>query len=165
ATAHPPLAQETLKTDGFTALGLYPKEPRTLSFAHPDRKLIGHVVVHGTEEGPITVRLEPWGALTGRLIDEQGQPVAGALLRLHYPDLPRPGFLWPHLEFRTDAQGRFRVESLRPAEKHRLSVAGDDKRTVTPAAAGQLTSLSAAAGEVKDLGDVRVKVGPAKEGQ
>jgi RNA polymerase sigma factor (sigma-70 family) len=158
----PPLAAEGLPTHAFTALGLYPKEPRTLSFAHQDRKLMGYVVVHGTEEGPLTLRLEPWGALTGRLIDDQDKPVAGVILRLHYPDLPRPGFLWQDLEFRTDSQGRFRVECLLPGLKHGLSVVGDAKRALTPTAPEKLNNLSVQAGEVMDLGDVRVKVVPVK---
>jgi RNA polymerase sigma factor (sigma-70 family) len=159
----PPLAQEVLKTDAFTALGLYPKEPRTLSFAHAGRKLVGHVVVNGTEAGPLAVRLEPYGTLTGRVVDEAGEPLAGVLLRLHYPELPRPGFLYRDLEYRTDAQGRFRVEWLLPGLGHGLSVAGDAKRQITAAAPETLKNLSAAAGAARDLGDVRVKVTPVKK--
>jgi hypothetical protein len=33
--------EETLKTEAFTAIGVYPGEPRTLSFVHEKRKLIG----------------------------------------------------------------------------------------------------------------------------
>src|SRR5262249_55666709 len=138
----PPLAQEVLKTDAFTALGLYPKEPRTLSFAHAGRKLVGHVVVNGTEAGALAVRLEADGPLTGRAVDEAGEPLAGVLLRLHYPELPRPGFLYRELEFRTDALGRFRVEWLLPGLGHGLSVTGDAKRQITPVAPEQLKNLS-----------------------
>src|SRR5262249_52881 len=56
-----PVRQETLKADTLTALGLCPGERRTLSFVHKERKLIGHLVVNGTEKGPITVRLHVWG--------------------------------------------------------------------------------------------------------
>jgi hypothetical protein len=90
--------------------------------------------------------------------------VAGALLRLHYPELPRPGLLWRDLEFRTDPQGRFRVECLLPRQEHGLSVAGDAKRAITPAAPEKPIKLSVAAGMVRDLGDIRVKVVPVKEG-
>ncbi len=158
----PPLAPEVLKADAFTALGLYPKEPRTLSFAHKGRKLVGHVIVDGTEKGPLTVRLEPWGELTGRLVDEQGKPLAGVVLRLHYPELPRPGFLWRETEFRTDQQGRFRVEGLLPRLRHGLALVADPKQKVTLSAGEALAGLSAAAGEVKNLGEVRVKVVPVK---
>src|SRR5262249_48696803 len=123
---------------------------------------VGHVVVNGTEGGPLAVRLEPCGALTGRVVDEAGEPLAGVLLRLHYPELPRPGFLYRDLEFRTDAQGRFRVEWLLPGLGHGLSVAGDANPQITPAAPETLKTLSAAAGAAKDLGDVRVKVVPVK---
>jgi RNA polymerase sigma factor (sigma-70 family) len=159
----PPLELQVLKTDAFTAQGLCPNEPRTLSFGHQGRKLIGYMVVRGTEQGPLSVRLESWGAVTGRLMDEQGLPVAGALLRLHYPELPRPGLLWRDLEFRTDPQGRFRVECLLPGQEHHLSVAGDAKRAITLSAPEKFTKLSVPAGGVKDLGDVRVKVTPVKD--
>jgi RNA polymerase sigma factor (sigma-70 family) len=152
-----PLAQQVLKTDAFTALGLYTREPRTLSFVHKDRKLVGYVVVHGTETGPLTVRLEPCGALTGRLVDAQGQPLKGVRLRLHYPELPRPGFLYQDLEFPTDEQGRFRVEWLLPARPHGLSVVADAKLRITLAAPEKLKNLSVTAGEVKDLGDLWMK--------
>jgi RNA polymerase sigma factor (sigma-70 family) len=160
-----PLEQQVLKTDAFTALGHYPREQRTLSFGHKDCKLVGYVVVNGTEDGPLTVRLEAWGALTGRVVDERGRPVAGALLRLHYPELPRPGLLWRDLEFRADAHGRFRVECLLPRQEHGLSVAGDAKRQLTPAAPEKLQKLSVPAGGVKDLGDVIVKTTPVKKAQ
>src|SRR5262249_40465683 len=71
-----------LKADAFTAGGLYPGEERTLSFVHREHKLIGHVVVKGTEKGPLTVRLERWGALTGRLVDPGGKPLPGVRVRL-----------------------------------------------------------------------------------
>jgi hypothetical protein len=153
-----PLAAQPLTTYSVTALGLYPNEPRTLSFAHKDRKLVGHRAVHGTEDGPVLVRMEPWGEVIGRLVDEQGRPTADASLRLHYPELPRPGFLWQNRQFQTDRQGRFRVEGLLPGLEHELTVLGDAKRAVTPCAAAKLKSLSVPSGAVKDLGDVRVKV-------
>jgi RNA polymerase sigma factor (sigma-70 family) len=161
---HPRLEQQVLKTDAFTALGLYPNEPRTLSFAHPERKLIGYTIVRGIETGPLLVRLGPWGALTGRLVDEQGKPMPGVPVRLHYPELPQPGMLGQGTEFPTDNQGRFRVEGLLPDHKHGLALVGDARRALAPAAADQLTNLSISAGEVKDLGDIKVKVTPLPEG-
>jgi hypothetical protein len=157
-----PLVHEVLKSDAFTAVGLYPKEPRTISFGHMERKLVGYRVVDGTEKAPVIVNLERWGALSGQVIDAEGKPVAGAILRLHYPELPRPGLLWRDLEFRSDAQGRFRVECLLPGKEHSLSIVGDAKRSITPAAAEKLTKLSVPAGAVKDLGDIRVKIVPIK---
>ena len=45
-------------------VGLKPGEPRLLQFSHPAKKLAGSLVVRGAK-GPLTVQLEPAGALTG----------------------------------------------------------------------------------------------------
>jgi hypothetical protein len=159
---HP--ADEGLKEDAFTARGLYPKEQRTLSFAHKESKLIGYVVVDGTEEKPVEVRLQPWGAVTGRLVGGDGKPLAGVKVRRFYPSLPAPGIRANGEEFVTDAEGRFRVEGLLPGQKHSLGLdAPKEGVKLDPGAA--LKAVAAPAGGVKDLGDVRVRVQtvPAKK--
>src|SRR6185437_5139789 len=104
ARPEPAPADEALKTDAFTALGLYPKEQRTLSFGHKEKKLIGYVVVGGTEEKPVEVRLRPWGAVTGRLVDGGGKPLAGVQVSRYYPWLPPPGMRANGEDFATDAE-------------------------------------------------------------
>lgn len=159
---HP--ADEGLKEDAFTALGLYPKEQRTLSFIHQGMKLIGHLVVDGTEEKPVEVRLQPWGAVTGRLVDGDGKPLAGVKVSRYYPWLPPPGMRANGEGFVTDAEGRFRVEGLLAEQKHRLELAGPGEGVKLDAGAA-LKDVSAPGGGVKDLGEVRVQVQtvPAKK--
>jgi RNA polymerase sigma factor (sigma-70 family) len=153
-----PVAPDVLKTDAFTAVGLYPKEQRTLSFMHKERKLIGHVIVDGTETQPMTVRLKPWGAVSGRLIDPHGKPMANVRVRLlYYPALPRPGMLDPGMTALTDNDGRFRIEGLLPDLKHELSLTSSREKESLSAGAA-LQAVSAPSGEVKDLGDVRVTI-------
>jgi RNA polymerase sigma factor (sigma-70 family) len=147
---------QLLQTADFTVLRLEPSTPRTISFVHRERKLIGHAVVHGDEKGPLAVRMEPWGALTGRLVDEQGKPLADVRIALHYPSLPAPG-LGALQEFRSDRDGRFRVEGLLPGHKHELTLSGDPTKKITLTVGDRLKGLSARAGEVKDLGDIAVK--------
>jgi RNA polymerase sigma factor (sigma-70 family) len=140
-----PLAVEKLKTDSFTARGVYPGEPRTLSFEHAQRKLIGRLIIQGTEKGPLVVRLQPWGALAGRLLSADGKPLAGVRVSLSYPSLPRPGMPGPPKQVLTDTGGRFRIEGLLPGLKHELTLGSS----------GTLKDLSAAAGQTRELGDVR----------
>jgi hypothetical protein len=157
-----PLGQEVLKTEAFTARGLYPGEPCTLSFLHRQSKLIGHAVVKGTEERPLVVRLRPWGALTGRLIGSDGKPLAGVRVSLNYPPLPRPGILPPQKEVMTDANGRFRIEGLLPDLKHTLTLRGDKKDVILETGTA-LQNLAAGAGEVKEVGDLKVTPTPRKK--
>jgi RNA polymerase sigma factor (sigma-70 family) len=147
---------QLLPTEEFTALRLDARTPRTISFVHRERKLIGHAVVRGDEKGPLAVRLEPWGTLTGRLIDEQGKPLAGVRVDLRGPSLPAPG-LGSLQEFRTDRDGRFRVEGLLPGMKHELTLTGEPAKKVTLTAGDRIKGLSARSGEIKDLGDIPVK--------
>jgi hypothetical protein len=159
---HP--ADEGLKEAAFTALGLYPREQRTLSFVHQGSKLIGYLVVDGTEDKPVEVRLQPWGAATGRLVDGDGKPLGGVKVRRFYPSLPAPGMRANGEEFVSDADGRFRVEGLLPEQKHQLALTAP-KEDVKLDAGPALKDVSAPAGGIKDLGDVRVdaRTVPAKK--
>src|SRR5262249_7965925 len=68
----------------FTVHGLFrdPKLYRTLIFRNAEKGLGKTLRVDGSVAGPIDVRLEPLGSLTGRLVDAAGNPQSGATLRL-----------------------------------------------------------------------------------
>jgi RNA polymerase sigma factor (sigma-70 family) len=153
-----------LKADTFTASVLDPQRPRTVSFVHKERRLIGRVELRGDEKGPVTVPMEPWGVLTGRLVDGDGRPVAGARLGWHYPSVKAPGLLPPAEPFTTDAEGRFRVEGLAPGVKFEITLSGGAKKVTAFSAGAALKGLSLEPGQTKDLGDVRVKAAPTKKG-
>jgi hypothetical protein len=144
------LESQTLPTAEFAVLGLDPKKSRTLTFLHKERKLIAHLGVEGNAKGPLTVRLEPWGVLKGRLVDARGQPLRDVRLRLDYPEE----------EFTTDRQGQFRVEGVVPGRKHELTLASSPKPGFTGSVGNKLQGLTTRSGEVRDLGDVRVTVTP-----
>jgi RNA polymerase sigma factor (sigma-70 family) len=154
-----PGGEEVLKGDGFTALALAPGEPRTLTFVHKGRKLIGHVVLRGDEAGPLSVMLQPWGTLTGRLVGDGGKPLAKVRVK-SWHGLPAPG-LWPPNEsggeVETDRDGRFRLEYLVPGLKREL-VLGEGV-----SAGEKLKGLTVRVGETVDLGDVPVNATPVKK--
>ena len=52
-------------------------KPRRVTITHAARKLVGFVYLKGDEAGPLTVKLQPWGTITGRIIDDEGQPARG----------------------------------------------------------------------------------------
>jgi RNA polymerase sigma factor (sigma-70 family) len=68
---------QKLKDGTFTAVALDPAHPRTVLFADLDKKLAASVELKGDEKD-VTLKLQPWGKLAGRLLDADGRPVAGA---------------------------------------------------------------------------------------
>ena len=136
------------------ALGFRGK--RGLLFYHEAKQLAGAYVVQPDESGPVTVRLEPCGTLTGRLVDDAGLPRARAQIYCERPyegedsrfeqgSLPSP--------IATDKDGRFRVSGLVPGLKYSMQVWGIRRR---PAQAGKDVIIKA--GETRNLGDVYVTV-------
>jgi RNA polymerase sigma factor (sigma-70 family) len=152
-----------LKTATFTVGALDGHEPRQLLFVHVQRKLAGSLVVRGDEKEPVKAKLEPWGVLTGRILDEDGQPAAGARLHLSFPHRMffQPATWWVSSQgedVRTDRDGRFRAEGLTPGLEFRLSAASD-RRGFLPLAGTPdgMRVLSVQAGETRDLGDLRAR--------
>ncbi len=123
---------------------LRPNERRRLVAFHEGRKLAGHVDVRGDADGIVELKLQPWGSITGRLVDDDGMPRQRVdLLNDERYDVPA----------QTDSQGRFRIEGLVPGKPAKIWVslnAGYLSGTIA-------TKLVLLPGEVKDLGDVREK--------
>jgi protocatechuate 3,4-dioxygenase beta subunit len=65
-----------------TVYALDPAKPRALAFYHPEKRLGGTATVRGDEKEPVVVKLGPLARLTGRLLDTDGQPLAGAEVSL-----------------------------------------------------------------------------------
>jgi RNA polymerase sigma factor (sigma-70 family) len=159
----------TLRTPAFTAVALDPRRPRSLVFWQEEKKLARAVLVRGDEPGPLKVRLEPLGTVTGLLRNAEGKPAAGVRVEVRYSSgqkraLPDelgegiPGISKPALTLpagTTDAEGRFRLAGLVPGMKYDLFRKGKD---ATPLA----EDFSVAGGESKDLGEVRAKAAPGK---
>jgi len=138
---------------------LKPVPPRVLVFRHDGRKLAGSLDVRGDEPGPLSVKLEPWATVVGRLVDADGRPRPRVPLRPHVADKPRggggeiehdPGRLL------TDADGRFRVDGLVAGLAYRLyhedpsnGVQTDRFLPVPPARVGATVDL----GDVREAGN------------
>ncbi len=144
--------------------GLSPEKPRRVTITHEGRKLVGSLDLKGDEPGPLTVRLRPWGIVTGRVVDDEGQPRAGLALNSLAGIYPGPdkdhGILPGHDDVpgpRTDRDGRFRIEGFVPGLKYGaagvqgfmyLGMVFDD--------------VMVGSGETKDLGDL--KITPPRQG-
>jgi hypothetical protein len=161
-----------LPTATFTAVALSPDRPRTLVFWHEPKKLARAVLVRDSDTSPLTVRLEPLAASTGRLLDAEGRPQAGSKVQARYSSRQRstlPGELSPFgeglipaalplCEATTDRDGRFRLQGLIPGMKYDLVIVGDS---------GLVTDLAEDVdfppGDAKELGDVKARSKPRKE--
>jgi len=168
---------QTLRTAEFAALGVDPSRPRLLCFAHPDKKLAGSTVVRGNEQAPVTVRLQPWATVSGRLLDADGKPITKASLAfiavpMTKPDQPRRldtglhvierSAYKPSQAPRTGAQGRFRVEGLIPGLKYNLALprTGPVDSTELRWSGLAFSNLVLRPGETRDLGDVTLQPFP-----
>jgi hypothetical protein len=144
---------EALKTANFTAYGLKPGQPRKLMFVHEGLKLAGYCAVHGEEQGPITVKLEPWATVTGRLVTSDGLPrtdVDFYFGRGFKPDMALG--IPPKQSYRPDKDGHFRIEGLVPSLRYGMSA------SVGYMGVGDVfRDLILKPGETKDLGDVQAK--------
>ena len=132
---------------------------------HKGRRLAGAVRIE-PGDGPVEVRLAPCGSAIGRLVDPDGQPLAGAMIQLQPQDHggePLPGGigLWPEGEvFTADKDGRFRVEGINPELGVRCRSARGRSPTSSwsrrsPRRRSSSTSRPKP-GETVDLGEIRM---------
>lgn len=133
---------ELLTSGEFMVTRLAPGRTRELVFEHKGKRLGMLVAVSGDHTDALTVRLEPYGSVTGRLVDKEGKPVAGSRAQMG-----RFGFVGPDLPEKTDRDGRFRAGELIPGQKYWVS--GFREETFWH------VEFTAEAAKEKDLGDVR----------
>jgi hypothetical protein len=144
---------EPLKTAQFTMTGVAAGQRRQLIFLHEGKQLAGSVVVQRDEEKPLAVKLQPWGTVSGRLVDGDGRArraLDGLFFSGKVDDLTLGSH--PTRSFSTDQDGRFRIEGLVPGLKYNLSVVNGNVLTGTV-----FEDLTTKPGESKDLGDVPLK--------
>jgi RNA polymerase sigma factor (sigma-70 family) len=148
----------SLKDASFTARALNPARPRIVAFVHKGRKLAGVATLCGDEKGPVTVKLRPWGAVAGRALDEEGNPLADAEFHVSYhANSIRWLFEVGRAKVRTDGRGRFYDEGLFPGvpfgitfvKKGKFRDPGEGYR-----------KLEVKPGQTNDLGDVKTAVYP-----
>jgi hypothetical protein len=154
-----------LDADTFEVGGLEPGHPRLLVFTHEARKLVGAAVLKDDElksTAPLEVKLVPAGAITGRLLDDDGLPWAGATLRVWMVDPDRPPSVGCSFREKVtaDAQGRFRLEAFVPGVETEVTIAVPNRASGQLDGGKALRKPALKPGEVRDLGDVKAKEMP-----
>jgi Carboxypeptidase regulatory-like domain len=149
---------QKLKDGKFTAIALEADHPRTVLFVDAAKKLSATATLNGDEKD-VTVKLQPWGVLSGRLLDAEGKPVVGAKVSASAKDDIR------HVSFNkvldehpttTDADGEFTLPVPSGEVRYVLNFAVKNKFQDTgfdPKAKGHAVKP----GETTDVGDVKVK--------
>jgi RNA polymerase sigma factor (sigma-70 family) len=130
--------------------GLGDVMPRRVTIFHDGRKLVGSIWLMGDEVSPLTVRLGPWGTISGRFLDADGKGLGS---RGILSDADAQG---PQVEEvgnlpgpRTDRDGWFRIEGLVPG----LIYSG--RIEIDAFEAPAFKDVSVGPGEVKDLGEIK----------
>jgi RNA polymerase sigma factor (sigma-70 family) len=147
-----------IKEANCTVFALDPKKSRRLVFFHAERNLAGSLTVRGDEKEPPIVYLGRAGAVTGRVLDRDGQPIAGADINLSSPDRT-VSELYRQVHrnqqpIRTGKDGRFCIEGIVPEVKFTLGIVQGRTYFVGEPRIGV---RQVKAGETLDLGDIRAK--------
>jgi protocatechuate 3,4-dioxygenase beta subunit len=148
-----PMASPIFKIEGY-----YLDQPRTVYFVHKERKLTGTLLLEGPQQGPLSIRLEPWGKITGQVVDENGNPEANLLIAGHASGTPTAPYGYGRFaerHYRTDQQGHFRIEGLALGVPYELLVR---KKIPSGQRYGEIIIGSTLkTGETRDLGDLMIK--------
>src|SRR5262249_15371070 len=124
------------------------KEERQMVFFHREKNLGFYLKeLRGDTPGPLTIKLQPCGSVSGRLVDREGQPAAGARLvargfGLRYSSSEAQ---WST----TDKEGRFHFKGLVPEQNY---LVGDPYHRP-----GLSTMVVVKPGEHKDAGDIKFR--------
>jgi RNA polymerase sigma factor (sigma-70 family) len=141
-----------------TIYALEPNAPRTVVFHHAQRNLATVLKVTCESDETLTAKLGPTGAVKGRMLDLDGQPLAGVEMSESYADEVgrelirhmRP----PKPAVKTDADGRFQIDGVVPGLDFSLGVRKDRKFFVGEPRIG-LKKVEP--GQALDLGDRKMK--------
>ncbi len=137
-----PIHGETFQIQGY-----YPDRPRDLYFHHPERNLAGRYRLEGKPPKPLTIKLQPAGAVRGRLVDHSGKPMTGISLRGE--GVPSENYGNADLRIGTGQDGRFHIRGLIPGRKYTVEASGNRRYY------GRiLIDMTVEAGQTKDVGDV-----------
>ncbi|MDR3623314.1 MAG: carboxypeptidase regulatory-like domain-containing protein [Paludisphaera borealis] len=135
---------------------LQPDEVRTVLFQHKVRRLGKSIRVRKGDDamGPIVVTLEPFAQLSGRVVDDEGQPVGEATVSPFL--LPYGDFTLALPQAMTTRDGKFHIPDVPIGCDYRLTI-----NSQKPSRFALREAVAVKPGETTDVGEVRFK----KEGE
>jgi RNA polymerase sigma factor (sigma-70 family) len=155
------LAGEDVPGDELTFIHANPGKAESIIAWKAGRSLGAVVDLKGDEPDPVRLVLQPTGAVTGRLVDEDGKPRAGVDLAVNQRFMSRGSSngcerFGPET---TGPDGRFRIKNLVPGLTYYVEVVKWGEINFSLRAEGYLhkTRWTLKPGEVQDWGDVQAK--------
>jgi beta-lactamase regulating signal transducer with metallopeptidase domain len=144
--------ESNMRAASFPLTRLEPSRVRRITFIKEDRSLIGFLMARGDGDTPYTVRMQPWGTVTGRILDENGKPLPDAeiLVKADGADARE------QVGGKTDTEGRFRAEKVIPGLSYSARIYRN-MRVLAPFAGRPAEKLVLRPGEVRDLGAIRTR--------
>jgi RNA polymerase sigma factor (sigma-70 family) len=138
-------AGPALRDASFPLIRLHPDRLSRRTFIQEDRKLIAYLEARGDADTPYIVRMQPWAKVTGRILDERGNPLKGAGITVVGEKS------WDQ----TKADGRFELDRLVPGKSYSGEIFRDGFQSKVTGMAFE--RLIPKPGEIRDLGDIRIK--------
>ena len=148
----------------FEVQGLRPDETRPVEIRHEGLGVGGSVIVSGSapaDARPLVVKLARYGAISGRLLDEDDLPLRAKVEAIV---VKRQGYGASDPNFRprsavSDGEGRFRIDGINPTLDVRLwfHKPGTPPYSQRPKTDKDLSNLMVRPGEALDIGVVHVR--------
>ena len=156
--------------DGKIDIVGYDQSPgRKIYVATKDLKFAGMTELKGKQDGKVVVRLQSAGTASGRLVNDDGDPIEGMRLwhvtpavepdaaQFSVPPLPPNVGHSSNALYETDSEGRFEIDGLVPGVDYFLKAFDRVEPGQRQMKGGAFeSSFSVKSGESKDLGDVKL---------
>jgi RNA polymerase sigma factor (sigma-70 family) len=153
-----------VKGDSCAAYHLEGK-PRLMVFYEPTKKLFGTLRLKGDEKEPVTVTLGPGGSVKGRVVGEDGKPLAGVAVSLSHRERCADDirdYVHRAKLVETDADGNFRIDDVIPGVKFEFwCIRGKTRFEPVTKPANQ----TAEPGKLTDVGELKLKPRPERGGE
>ncbi|HXE56319.1 MAG TPA: carboxypeptidase-like regulatory domain-containing protein, partial [Tepidisphaeraceae bacterium] len=135
---------EKLSSSTFDAVAFEPNEQRQISVWDAHRRIgkVVHVRPSDAPDHKVTIKLQPWSEVTGRLVGPDGQAVTNARIETQVDSFFPGG---------TDAKGRFHIRLLPGMDCSLRGIKGREEFNT------DAQHVPIRPGETKDLGDVHMK--------
>jgi RNA polymerase sigma factor (sigma-70 family) len=146
-----------LEKETCAAYDLQPGKPRLMVFFEPATKLLGTLAFKGDEKEAAVVTLGAAGVVKGRLVGEDGKPLVGVVVNLHFPERTAAQ-IHDHIHraklVETDSAGAFQIDEVIPGPKFSLWFK-QGVRFFEPFV--QMDDSSVQAGATLDVGEIKLK--------